>query len=107
MYLNFSRESNEILDRSRARLDGRVMKGRSVYDDREILEIAQSRLRSQMADFLVRERADVNETEFEFELRLDLLVLTPDQLATIIRNEAVRLYSPPVTFEPGPVKAND
>lgn len=91
MYPLFSEASNRILDRSRARLDARVTKTGDARQDADFVRAAAHSVRHGMASFLAGERVDTTETANEILLRLELLVLRPDELSAIVREEAMRL----------------
>lgn len=56
-------------------------------------------MRERMADFISRERIEINEGEFSTEYRLRLYVLSPDALYGLIQREAMEMlkYMHPLT----------
>lgn len=64
------------------------------FDDNFVIEReARENLRHQVADLLAHERVEKIQTEFTTVYRMDLYVLSPEELCRLIREEAMNMYS--------------
>lgn len=74
------------------RVAGVVTVPRAALADAELAErMVHQRLRQQVADHLVRQRVERIERAESVDYRIDLLVLTPEQLARVVNQEAQRI----------------
>lgn len=74
------------------RVTATVTVPRTALADVELAErMVHQRLRQQVADFLVRQRVERIERRESVDYHIDLLVLTPEQLAQVVNQEAQRI----------------